>query len=271
MYLLVIDGTNARCRYFTFLFAIAIAVDGASLRAQNCYSDAPLGLVAEVSSSENHEVLPDAPMPSRSAGVASPNQQVRAGLVSGHAFPTFQQRRKSYLYDLIGPGAFIGAAVLTFADQTRSLKVGYPNNGFPYPGYQGPEKHPAHGAPPEWGQGVEGFSKRYASNFGMSFIATTTRYSFGEILRQDVSYHPCSCSGTAPRVMHAMTQSFVARTRSGKVVVSIPAIVSPFVAAEIGVVGWYPSRFNASDSLRVSSGFYIGLPIGNLLKEFTAR
>jgi len=29
-------------------------------------------------------------------------------------------------------------------------------------------------------------------------------------------------------------------------------------------VGWYPSRFNASDSLRISSNFYIGLPIEKL-------
>jgi len=118
---------------------------------------------------------------------------------------------------------------------------------------------------------MNGFSKRYASNFGMSLIGTTTRYGLGEILHQDITYHPCVCRGTVPRTFHAVTQSFAAHTRSGRGVLSIPAIVSPFVAAQAGVVAWYPSRFNVSDSLRISRNFYIGLPIGNLIREFTGR
>jgi len=233
--------------------------------------DSRIRLVAEFSSTENRDALPDTPMPSPPLEQASPARHPTAASTAGYVFPTFRERSRGYFYDLVGPGAFIGAAVFASIDQTRSLKVGYPNDGFPFPGYNGPEKHPAHGAPPEWGQGMNGFGKRYASNLGMSLIGTTTRYGLGEILHQDITYHPCACSGTMPRIFHAVTQSFVAHTRSGRGVLSIPAIVSPFVAAEAGVVGWYPSRFSASDSLRISSNFYIGLPVGNLIREFTGR
>jgi hypothetical protein len=233
--------------------------------------DSRIKLVAESSSAGNSDSLPDAPMPSPPLGQTSTPQHGPAASTPGYVFPTFRQRSRGYLYDLVGPGAFIGAASAATSDQIRSLNVGYPNDGYPFPGYNGPEKHPAHGAPPEWGQGMSGFGKRYASNFGMGLIGTTTRYGLGEILRQDITYHPCTCTGTMPRTFHAVTQSFVAHTRSGRGVPSIPAIVSPFVAAEAGVVGWYPSRFNVSDSLRISSNFYIGLPIGNLIREFTGR
>jgi hypothetical protein len=234
-------------------------------------ADSRINLVAEFSSAGNRDALPDAPMPSPPLAQTSPGQHATAVSSVGYVFPTFWQRSRSYLYDLIGPGAFIGAAVFASIDQTRSLKVGYPNDGFPFPGYNGPEKHPAHGAPPEWGQGMNGFGKRYASNFGMSLIGTTTRYGLGEILHQDITYRPCTCGGRVPRTVHAVTQSFVAHTRGGRGVLSIPAIVAPFVAAEAGVAGWYPSRFSASDSLRISSNFYIGQPIGNLIREFTGR
>jgi hypothetical protein len=107
--------------------------------------------------------LPDAPTAqqgsfpaARSTGTAShgANSQV-------YVFPTFGERKKHYIYDLVGPGAFIGAAVQSAIDQTHPLKVGYPPDGF-----VGIGKHPAHGSVPEWGEGADGFGKRYASRFG---------------------------------------------------------------------------------------------------------
>jgi hypothetical protein len=67
-------------------------------------------------------------------------------------FPTFHQREHAYFYDLIGPRAFIGAAVKATVDQTHPLSVGYPSDGYSSAG-----KHPAHGAVPEWGEGADGY------------------------------------------------------------------------------------------------------------------
>jgi hypothetical protein len=113
--------------------------------------------------------LPDAPT-AQAALLLSPRSNGTAshGLSSQvHAFPTFGERKKNYIYDLVGPGAFIGAAVQSAIDETHPLKVGYPPDGI-----AGIGKHPAHGSVPEWGEGGEGFSKRYASRFGMGLIGT---------------------------------------------------------------------------------------------------
>jgi hypothetical protein len=183
-----------------------------------------------------------------------------------YIFPSFHQREHAYFYDLIGPGAFIGAAVKASVDQTHPLSVGYPSDGYSSVG-----NHPAHGVVPEWGQGVDGYAKRYASAFGMGLVGTSTRYGLGELLHEDVSYHRCECTGLLPRTEHAFLQSFVAHTRSGRAVPSLPALIAPFVGAEAGVAGWYPNRFNTSDALRTSSGLYYALPIKNVVAEFTGH
>ena len=254
---------NDICMRVSFAGILMLGVGSAACFAQIPQTETKLN-------STSSEPLPDAPSASlREDWPASP--RVAPGLMPTYVFPSRSSRGKRYLYELLGPGAFIGPTFIATIDQIHGLSVGYPNDGYPYPGYNGPEKHPAHGAPPEWGQGMAGFSKRYASNFGMGMIGATTRYGLGELLRQDVAYHRCACTGLMPRTLHAVTQSFVAHTRSGKAVLSVPAIVAPFVAAESGVAGWYPSRFSVSDSLRISSNFYIGFPIGNLIGEFTGK
>ncbi len=153
-------------------------------------------------------------------------------------------------------------AFQALGDQTFPLKVSYPSDGYLAPG-----AHPEHGLIPEWSEGFDGYTRRYASRFGMGFIGTTTRYGIGELLRQDVSYRPCHCAGTFSRTLHATTQSFIAHTPGGHGVPSLAALISPFVAAEVATVTWYPARYNASDALRTSTALYLAMPIKNLMKE----
>ena len=216
------------------------------------------------SSSLAVEDLPEAPTPANAAGTLHSVGGANSPLNS--AFPDPHQRFKGYLAAAFGPGAFIAAGISAAVDQTHSLKVGYPADGFP-----GTGNHPDHGTVPEWGEGFDGYAKRYASRYGMSLVSTTTRYGLGEALHEDVSYHRCECTGTLHRTEHALEQSFIAHTASGKAVPSIPALVSPFVGAEVGVAGWYPARYNVSDALRTSTNLYISAPIQNLVNEFLRR
>jgi len=175
-------------------------------------------------------------------------------------------RERLFLYDLIGPGAFLVTGVQAGVDQDRTLKVPYPPDGF-----VGPGNHPAHGAIPEWGEGFDGYAKRYASRFGQNLAGTTIKYGLGELLREDVTYHRCDCTGVLPRISHAVVASLVAHTESGRAVPSLPAIVSPFLASEIAVKAWYPARYNTSDALRTSANVYYTLPLKNLFYEFRRR
>ncbi len=223
----------------------------------------PLPSAASSSSSNpDPALLPESP----AMQSATPTgRQVGPPGVAGstnYVFPGPTERRKAFLTDFVGPGAFIAPVFQSIADQTFPLKVSYPRDGYP-----GPGAHPEHGAIPEWSEGFDGYTKRYASRFGMGLIGTTTRYGIGELLRQDVTYHPCQCTGTLPRAYHAITQAFIARTASGRSVPSIAALVSPFIAAEVATVAWYPARYNASDTLRTSTALYLSLPLKNLVKE----
>lgn len=216
-----------------------------------------------VSSSFSSDPLPDAPQP---AAPFSRSPNTSAASVQTSSFPDPHQRFHNYLAGAFGPGAFIAAGISSAVDQTHSLKVGFPSDGFP-----GTGNHPDHGTVPEWGEGFDGYAKRYASRYGMSLVSTTTRYGLGEVLHEDVSYHKCECTGTFQRTAHAVEQSFVAHTASGKAVPSLPALVAPFIGAEVGVAGWYPARYNASDALRTSTNLYISAPVQNIVNEFLRR
>jgi len=232
-------------------------------------------LVAQgVSSSAVTEIgnreLPDSPIPVSTSQNERPSAASHPSAGPPPApnsnYRPMKVREKLFLYDLIGPGAFLAPALQAGVDQSHTLKVPYPPDGFLGPGY-----HPAHGAIPEWSEGADGYAKRYASRYGQYLAGTTLRYGLGELLRQDVTYYRCDCTGLLPRVSHVFVSSLVAHTRRGKAVPSIPAIVSPFLASEIAVKAWYPARYNTSDALRTSANVYYTLPFKNLFLEFKHR
>jgi hypothetical protein len=181
-----------------------------------------------------------------------------------YVFPSAQARAKDFLGDLFSPTTLFAPAISAGIDQARPLKVGYPPDG-----YIGPGEHPAHGSVPEWGEGFSGYSKRYASRLGMNVIGLTGRYAIGEALHEDTTYHPCGCTGILPRTYHAITQTLIAHTSSGRSVPSIPTLVSGYGAAELATVAWYPSRYNATDALRGSYPVYISFAVKNIFKEFS--
>lgn len=161
----------------------------------------------------------------------------------------------NYFDDTFGIGTWIGAGILAGRDQGR--------NG-------GSESRP-HGEPPEWGQGAEGYGTRYGSRFGQIVISQTVRYGLGAALHEDVTFHPCECSGFFPRVSHVIVGSYTARTSSGRVVFSIPNTFGPLAAGQIAVAGWYPSRFDQRQGLRLAVPLLTGGIIRNTIKEFLKR
>ena len=60
-------------------------------------------------------------------------------------------------------------------------------------------------APPEWGEGAEGFGKRFGSDFAIAAVGTTTRYGLAQAFKEDTLYYRCECRGVLPRMSHAVT------------------------------------------------------------------
>ena len=68
---------------------------------------------------------------------------------------------------------------------------------------------------PEWGQGMEGYGKRFASSFGQKAVDRTVRSGMQILLREDPRYFYSDRQGIRPRTFHAIGETFVARKDSG--------------------------------------------------------
>lgn len=162
----------------------------------------------------------------------------------GYSRPTQATMARNYAFDAFGPYPVAGAAFAAGLNQFTN-------------------------SPPEWGQGAEGFSKRFGSDYGIAAVTTTTRYGLAELLRQDTMYYRCECRGAMPRLRHALLSTLTARRGDdGHRIFSIPALVSPYAGSMTAIYGWYPDRFGAKDALRIGNYSLLTYAGGNIALEF---
>jgi hypothetical protein len=158
--------------------------------------------------------------------------------------PTQTAKIHNYLFDAFGPYPIVGAALAAGISQASN-------------------------APPEWRQGGEGYGRRFASDFGIAAVSTTTRYALSEAFKQDALYYRCECTGVFPRLRHALVSTLTARRgEDGHRVFSVPALVAPYVGTMTAVYGWYPSRYGAMDALRLGNYNLLAYAAANIALEF---
>jgi len=151
---------------------------------------------------------------------------------------------RNYFFDAFGPYPFTVAAIAAGIDQFDN-------------------------SPPEWRQGVEGYSKRFGSDFGIEAVTTTTRYALSEALREDTLYYRCQCRGLFPRLRHAVISTFSARRGvDGHRVFSFPDLIAPYAGTMTAVYGWYPSRYDYKDAFRMGNYSLLGYVGTNIGLEF---
>ena len=150
----------------------------------------------------------------------------------------------NYVFDAYGPYPIAGAAFAAGINQWTN-------------------------SPPEWGQGAEGFSKRFGSNFGIAAIGTTTRYGLAQAFKEDTLYYRCECAGPLPRLRHAVISTLTGRRgANGHRVFSFSALTAPYAGSMIAVYVWYPDRFNAKDAFRMGNYSLLGYMGSNIALEF---
>ena len=158
--------------------------------------------------------------------------------------PTQKTRAVNYVFDAFGPYPLFGAAFAAGLGQ-------------------------ADNAPPEWGQGAQGYGKRIGSDFAIAATATTARYGLARAFKEDTLYYRCACKGVLPRLAHAALSTLTARQgEDGHRVFSVPASLAPYAASFTAVYGWYPSRFGAKDAFRIGNYTLLGNVYGNIGLEF---
>lgn len=123
--------------------------------------------------------------------------------------------------------------------------------------------------PPEWNGGASGYMERFGSDFAIEAIGTTARYALASAFREDTHYYRCVCKGFFPRVGHAVVSTLTARRGDdGHTVFSVPALVAPYAGSLSAVYGWYPSRYDGEDALRMGNYTMLDYAGMNVLYEF---
>lgn len=158
--------------------------------------------------------------------------------------PTTEMKLHSYLLDAFGPYPIAGTTLVAGINQ-------------------------ADRTPPEWKQGVAGYSKRFGSDFGINAVTITTRYALAQALHEDALYYRCECRGVFPRFRHALISTFTGRRgEEGHRVFSMSALVAPYAGTMTAVYVWYPSRYNAKDGFRMGNYSLLGYIAENVALEF---
>jgi hypothetical protein len=177
----------------------------------------------------------------------TPNREssaISTQLIGPYSQPTQRTMASNYVFDAFGPYPIVGALFTAGVNQFGN-------------------------SPPEWNQGVEGYSKRFGSDLAIAAVATTTRYALAEAFKEDTLYYRCECSGVLPRLRHATISTLTGRRgETGHRVFSIPALVAPYAGSMTAVYGWYPSRYGAKDAFRIGNYSMLVYMAGNISLEF---
>jgi hypothetical protein len=158
--------------------------------------------------------------------------------------PTRQTKLYNYVFDAFGPYPIAGAAFAAGINQ-------------------------AYDTPPEWKQGAAGYGRRFASDFGIAAVSTTTRYGLAQAFKEDTLYYRCECRGLFQRLRHAVISTLTARRGDdGHAVFSFPALIAPYAGSTTAVYAWYPRRYNDKDALRMGNYTMLGYVGANVGLEF---
>jgi hypothetical protein len=103
-----------------------------------------------------------------SSGVVASTAPAKLDLT--YTRPAEATKIRNYLFDAFGPYPIVSATFTAGFDQTRKT-------------------------PWAWGRGAEGYHKRFASDFTIAAIGTTTRYALAEVFKEDTLYYRCECKG----------------------------------------------------------------------------
>jgi len=98
-------------------------------------------------------------------------------------------------------------------------------------------------SPTEWGQGFNGYSRRYGSSFASSSVRGALAFGLDSALHQDPRYFRSVNTGFWRRTRHALRGTILTRTDSGGETLSTWRLGSAYGAAFISNQ-WHPDRLN---------------------------
>ncbi len=127
-------------------------------------------------------------------------------------------------------------------------------------------------SPHEWGQGVGGFAKRFASHVGQHAVKETIQFGVAAWHHENLHYQRSNLQGTMPRLKYAVKSTFIVpRTnRPGKTVAL--GRVSGNIGAGLISRAWQPASTAGIGAGLASGGIGLGADVGvNVAREFWPR
>jgi hypothetical protein len=125
--------------------------------------------------------------------------------------------------------------------------------------------------PHEWGQGAEGYGRRFASSYGQHITRSTLMYGSSSLLHEDNRYFQSGESGFWPRLKYALTSTVTARRDDGTRHLSYSRIVSYTATAFISRA-WQPPSTRGSENAGSALGIAFGVEAAfNVGREFFPR
>lgn len=122
--------------------------------------------------------------------------------------------------------------------------------------------------PTAWGQGAEGFGRRFGNYFAKQTVERTVRLGGEELLHEDNRYFGSGEHGFGRRVWYAIESSVLARRDDGSRRISISQIGATASSAFISRL-WQPATNNSAGDGAVSFGIGMGTNAGlNVFREF---
>jgi hypothetical protein len=120
--------------------------------------------------------------------------------------------------------------------------------------------------PTEWGQGMEGYGRRFASKFAHHTVRRTIQLGAGIWLREDPRYFRSERTGFWPRTSYAVAQTFITRKDDGGSRLAISRLIAVFGAALISRT-WQPEDNRTVKNGLTNGAISLGWDIGNKIFE----
>jgi hypothetical protein len=122
--------------------------------------------------------------------------------------------------------------------------------------------------PPQWGQGAEGYSKRFANRFARFTLQATYESAGAAMLGHEVRYIRSKRSGFFPRAAHALAANFATYDRNGRLAPHYARVGGMF-AAEFTASRWMPEGYRDARTAMRGAGVELGVGSAfNLIREF---
>jgi hypothetical protein len=123
--------------------------------------------------------------------------------------------------------------------------------------------------PKEWGQGMVGFGRRFASAFGFHIVKKSIEYPVAYLHKEQYGYHPSDKTGTKGRLIYALTAVVITHKRTdGSRTINAGELSGAFGAGLISRL-WQPASTASLGSGFASAGTTIAIDAAyNVVREF---